>query len=83
MTTIDGTEKTRREMVDGYYTTQLSVMMWNLKSTCDLYELNKANELATQQRINLEAQQRNNIETERRINMATQQRIKELKERYR
>ena len=39
MTSLDGTEKTRREMVDGYYTTQLRGMMDNIRTTCALHDL--------------------------------------------
>ncbi len=34
LTTADGTEKTRREMVDGYYTTQLRLMIKDIQTSC-------------------------------------------------
>ncbi len=41
VTSLDGTEKTRREMVDGYYTSQLRGMMDDIRTTCALYDLNQ------------------------------------------
>jgi hypothetical protein len=34
MTSADGTERSRREMVDGYYTTQLRLMIRDIQQTC-------------------------------------------------
>lgn len=51
MTSLDGTETTRREMVDGYYTTQLRSKIDDIRTYCAVVEGNARNETENKERL--------------------------------